>query len=76
VRSHRGPFPNDESSWPDATEPVAPVNVSPDSRSGMTKARLVITAHIGTYALAERVHEGAHIAGYALPIQTAILLFY
>ncbi len=25
-------------------------------------------AHIGTYALAERVDEGAHIAGYALPL--------
>ena len=24
-------------------------------------------AHIGTYALAARVDEGAHIAGYALP---------
>ena len=26
-----------------------------------------IPAHIGTYALAERGDEGAHIAGYALP---------
>ena len=26
----------------------------------------LMAAHIGTYALAERVHEGAHIAGYAL----------
>ncbi|MFB3112257.1 MAG: hypothetical protein ACE10G_09510, partial [Gemmatimonadales bacterium] len=25
-------------------------------------------AHIGTYALAEKVPEGAHIAGYALPV--------
>ena len=25
-------------------------------------------AHIGTYALAERVDEGAHIAGYALAV--------
>ena len=26
-----------------------------------------LRAHIGTYALADRVDEGAHIAGYALP---------
>ncbi len=32
---------------------------------GAIRSRQV--AHIGTYALAERVDEGAHIAGYALP---------
>ncbi len=31
-------------------------------------ARLGLPAHIGTYALAVRVDEGAHIAGYALPV--------
>ena len=28
--------------------------------------RLLTPAHIGTYPLADRVDEGAHIAGYAL----------
>ena len=31
------------------------------------KSVCIQVAHNGTYALAERVDEGAHIAGYALP---------
>ena len=55
--TYREPATNPARPWQ-----AVPHRIGPNTNFGSTEE-----AHIGTYALAEIVDEGAHIAGYALP---------